>query len=204
MAVAALFGVFTVIMVMRRIAQKRFRRQSHADRFLDDVRDNLKAGNFSYITEELCDSPPYWSKAVPQLIMVAIANRDRPATKLRRLVAEKFEIEILSDLEYRASWIATVVKSAPMLGLLGTVLGMISAFGTIAGSGKTGVDPGALANDIGLALNTTAIGLAIAIPMVMAGAMVHIRIGKLQDAVQQQLSVFLDDLDVANSQTGSA
>ena len=76
--------------------------------------------------------------------------------------AEKFEIEILSDLEYRASWIATVVKSAPMLGLLGTVLGMIKVFQEIS---EVGVGQGnLLAGGIAEAILTTAAGLFIAIP----------------------------------------
>ena len=82
-----------------------------------------------------------------------------------------------------------------MLGLLGTVIGMINAFETIAGSGKTGVKPSELAADIGVALFTTALGLTVAIPLVIMGAAVHVRIGKLQDNVQQQLGLFLDDLD---------
>ena len=110
-------------------------------------------------------------------------------------MAERFETDVLADLEYRAGWIATVVKSAPMLGLLGTVIGMINAFQTIAGSGKQGVDPSALADDIGVALFTTAIGLTVAIPMTVLGAMVSVRIGKLSDGVQEQVGRFVDDLD---------
>ncbi|MBQ16125.1 MAG: peptide transporter TolQ [Planctomycetaceae bacterium] len=194
LALAALFGVFTVIMVLRRIRVKRFSRAAHADAFLDEVGDNLRAGNPDGILG-LCDSPRYWSKAVPQLITLAMANRDRPTNKVRRLLAERFETDVLADLEYRAGWISTVVKSAPMLGLLGTVIGMINAFQTIAGSGKTGVDPSALADDIGVALFTTALGLTVAIPLVILGAMVHVRIGKLSDGVQQQIGRFVDELD---------
>ena len=90
-----------------------------------------------------------------------------------------------------------------MLGLLGTVVGMINAFGKIAAATDTGTDPKALANDISFALFTTALGLTIAIPLVLAGAAVHVRIGKLQDSVQDQLGEFLDDFDVVqNSAAG--
>jgi len=196
MALAALYGVFCVILLVRRIAQKRFFSEAAATQFLDDVRDQLKQKNFDAVAE-VCDSPPYWSKAVPQLILVALANRDLPVTKLRRTVAERFERDVLADLEYRTSWVATIVKSAPMLGLLGTVVGMITAFGTIAGAEATGVDPKDLANDISFALFTTAIGLSIAIPLVLAGNMIHVRIGKLQDSVQQHIGTFINDLEIA-------
>tara|TARA_B100000029_G_scaffold273727_1_gene268506 strand:+ start:2398 stop:3060 length:663 start_codon:yes stop_codon:yes gene_type:complete len=202
LAITALFGIFTVIMVTRRIGQKRFGKASQAQSFLDEVRDNMRSGNTEAVVA-LCDSPSYWSKAVPQLIVLAMQNLDRPANKLRRMLAERFETEVLADLEYRAGWIATVVKSAPMLGLLGTVIGMINAFQTIAGSGKQGVDPSALADDIGVALFTTAIGLTVAIPMVVMGAMVAVRIGKLSDAVQEQVGRFVDDLDAARAGKGA-
>jgi biopolymer transport protein ExbB len=52
-----------------------------------------------------------------------------------------------------------------------------------------------LAADISFALFTTALGLAVAIPLVMAGNMIHVRIGKLQDSVQQNVGAFLDDLE---------
>ena len=203
LAVTALFGIFTVIMVTRRIAQKRFARSEQADSFLQEVRDNLQAGNTDAVVQ-LCDSPGNWSKAVPNLVHFAIDNLDRPSNKVRRLMAERFETEVLADLEYRAGWIATVIKSAPMLGLLGTVVGMINAFKTIAGSGKEGVDPSLLADDIGVALFTTAIGLTVAIPMVVMGAMVAVRIGKLSDGVQEQVGRFVDDLDAIRSDGGGA
>ena len=71
----------------------------------------------------------------------------------------------------------------------------VNAFQPIAGSGKQGVDPSELADDIGVALFTTAIGLTVAIPMVVLGAMVAVRIGKLADGVQEQIGRFVDDLD---------
>lgn len=195
-AITALQGLYLCIVVFRRIAQKRFRNQQAETAFLDEVRDRLQQNRLDAVAE-LCDSPPYWSKAVPQLILVALQNADRPLAKLRQILSERFEQDILSDLENRVAWINTVVKTAPMLGLQGTVLGMIAAFAKIAGAGKSGVEPQALANDISFALFTTAIGLMVAIPLVMALASIHVRQGKLQDSVQNMLSIFLEDFETA-------
>jgi len=196
MALVALYGIFTVVLIFRRIAQKRFRSQAAAGEFLDECRQYLKQGDLEAVAD-LCDSPPYWAKATPQLILVALANRDRNPTKLRRLLAEKFERDILAELEYRTSWVATIVKSAPMLGLLGTVIGMIMAFSKIAAAGQSGTDPKLLATDISFALITTALGLTIAIPLVMGGNVINVRMGKLQDSVQQDLGEILDDIIAA-------
>ena len=201
MAGVALYGVFTVILLARRIGQKRFKGPAAAEEFLDGIRDSMNSQNFEEAAD-LCDSPGYWAKAIPQLIMVGLANRQRPVNKIRKTMGEHFDREIQADLDYRMSWINTVVKTAPMLGLLGTVTGMIQAFGKIAGAAKGGTDPSALAGDISFALFTTAMGLIIAIPLVMGGAWINVRIGKLQDEVQQYLGVFLEDLEVAVAKTG--
>lgn len=193
MAAVALYGVFCIVLLARRIAQKRFHSATAAGDFLTDCRGFLQQQKFDEIAD-LCDSPGYWSKAVPQLILHALANRHRSLKKLRQMLGEKFERDVLADLEYRTSWVATIVKTAPMLGLLGTVVGMINAFGKIAGADATGTDPKALADDISFALVTTSLGLIIAIPLVLAGNMIHVRISKLQDDVQQDLGEFLDDL----------
>lgn len=197
MGASALYGAFCVILLARRITQKRFEGPM-AEEFLGGVREHLESGNLDAVTE-MCDSPPYWSKAAPQLIILAIANRNRPINKLRRMLAEAFEREVLADLEYRSSWIATVVKTAPMLGLLGTVVGMIAAFGKIANMQASGGDPSQLAGDISFALFTTALGLMIAVPLVLAGAMIQVRMGKLQDSVQQHLGIFLDDMEATGT-----
>lgn len=194
--VIALYGTFCVILVFRRIRSKQFSKPAAAEAFIGEVRDLLQQRDVEQVAQ-LCDSPPYWSKAVPQLILVALANRDREPAALRRMLAEKFDRDVLADLEYRMSWVNTVVKSAPMLGLLGTVLGMISAFGKIASSQKSGTDPSLLANDISFALVTTAVGLMIAIPLVICQAAIHVRLGRLQDSVQQYLGEFLDAFDAA-------
>ncbi len=197
MALAALYGVFCVVLLWRKISQKRFSSPVAAGEFLDEVRENLEAKNFDAVAE-VCDSPPYWSKATPQMILVALAHRDRGLSKLQTLLAEKYERDILADLQYRHSWIGTISKTAPMLGLLGTVSGMILAFEKIgSASAQGGLDPSSLASEISFALFTTAIGLIVAIPLTLLGAWVQVKMSKMTDGVQDQLGEFLHDLERA-------
>ena len=194
--IAAVYGLFLVVLIFRRIGQKQFRSQSAADQFMTHVNEHLQGRQFDEIVA-LCDSPPYWSKAVPQLVLIAMANRHWPLNKLRQLLSETFEREVLSEMDYQMSWVNTVVKTAPMLGLQGTVLGMIAAFGKIAAKQASGVNPASLASDISFALITTAVGLMIAIPLVMCMASMQVRIGRLTDNVQHQIGQFLDQLEHA-------
>lgn len=197
LAAVAIYGVFCVVLLIRKVAQKRFASSAAAEQFLDQVRERLQQKDFDGVAD-LCDSPGLWSKATPQMILVALAHKERGPSKLRQLLAEKFERDVLADLEYRYSWIGTVVKTAPMLGLLGTVSGMILAFAQIAEAARAGsLDPSQLSTQISLALLTTMYGLMIAIPLTMLGSMVQVRIGKLTDSVQEHMSEFLHDLEAA-------
>jgi biopolymer transport protein ExbB/TolQ len=183
----ALWGAFCVVTVWRRVAQKRFRNESAMSAFLDEVETPLANGDFN-TPLEICDGD---QRAVPQLIFLALENRKIGFNKVRQLVLDRFERDVLSDLEHRLSWVNTVIKSAPMVGLLGTVIGMMGAFQKIGGEGAQAEQ---LANDIMTALITTACGLAIAIPLVLCTASINVRIRKMEDLVSYGLSRFLDTL----------
>lgn len=199
LAAVAVFGLFQVVLLARKISEKRMS-PAATDQFREQLLGLIKKRDWEGIAA-ICDTPEYWARAVPQMVLVAIANLDKSPAKLRQFLAGKFERDVLANLEYGASWINTIVKSAPMLGLLGTVSGMIQAFAKIADTQKTGGDPSALAGEISFALFTTALGLAVAIPLVIAGAFLHVRMGKLQDHVQEELSWFLDELDAVRDKS---
>lgn len=85
-------------------------------------------------------------------------------------VREDTERVALGELAGLRSWlrvIETTVQTAPLLGLFGTVLGMIASFRALEGAGAQ-ADPAVLAGGIWVALLTTAVGLAIAIPSALA------------------------------------
>jgi len=200
LVLVALYGAFTVVLLLRRISEKQFSNAAAED-FLEQTREMLQKREFDTIAET-CDTPPFWSKAVPQLILVALGKKEQSMARLRRTLADTFERDVLADLEYRVSWIGTIVKSAPMLGLLGTVIGMISAFQRLELAQSQGGQGSELAGAISFALLTTAAGLAVAIPLVLAGAFINTRIGRLQDSVQHWIGEFLDDYEAVLTGNG--
>jgi len=193
----AIYGVYCVIVLWRKILQKRLTPAKTAE-FMDQIRELLHNKDFDGVTA-LCDTPPYWSKALPQLIMLAMTRRDRGMAKCRQFVEEKFEREMLAEMEFRYSWIIAMIKTAPMLGLLGTVTGMVLAFGKLSSATGGGADPQALAGDISLALYTTADGLVIAIPLTTLAGMIQIRLSRLTDSTAEQLNEFFQELQEAMS-----
>ncbi len=190
LGLTALWGAWCVIVVWMRVGQKRFRNEGDQDAFLDALDKPLEERDFDAIATA-CQTD---RRAMPQLIYLAVVNRKIGYGKVRQLVLDRFQRDVLADLEHRLSWVNTVIKSAPMLGLLGTVVGMIGAFAKLA-SGD-GAKPEDLAGDISTALYTTACGLAIAIPLVMCTASINVRIRKMEDLIGAGMTRFLDTFRV--------
>jgi len=187
LGLTAFWGGLCVIIVWRRVGQKRFRSESEQDDFLDALDKPLGEKDFDSISTA-CQAD---RRAMPQLIYLAVVNRRIGYSKVRQLVLDRFQRDVLADLEHRLSYVNTVIKTAPMLGLLGTVVGMIGAFATLS-SGEGAGDPADLAGNIATALYTTACGLSIAIPLVMCTASINVRIRKMEDLVGTGMTRFLD------------
>lgn len=186
MAAVAAWGAYCVIIVFNRVRQKQFASEETQVAFLEAIEQPLGRGDYHGATQ-MCEGD---RRAVCQLSQLAIENRQLGYAKVKQLVADRFHRDVLQDLEYRLSWVNTVIKSAPMLGLLGTVLGMMGAFSKLASS--TSVDSTKLAGDIMFALITTALGLAIAIPLVLCTAYINVQIRKMEDLVSFGLNQFLE------------
>ena len=93
---------------------------------------------------------------------------------LRRIRAAKDpEAEggrVADGLMATVDWLADIAAIAPLVGLLGTVLGMFQAFGGIASDVTAGAKPMVLAQGVSQAIVTTIFGLAVAIPCLVAHA----------------------------------
>jgi len=197
MAGLAMWGAFCVVLVWRRVSQTRFAQEEDQDEFFEELEAELEEGDFSAAVDA-CDDD---RRAMPQLALYAIENRDLGLGRVKRELAERFQQDVLADIEHRLSWVSTVIKSAPMIGLFGTVVGMMGAFNNL--SSGTKVDTGQMAADIMFALITTACGLAIAVPLVLCKASVDVRIRKMEDLIAAGLSRLMDSLGVSMGISGA-
>jgi len=186
LALVALWGLYQIVVVWIRVAQKRFKTEEEQDIFMDDCEQMLKGADFEGV-DEYCHGD---TRAIPQMMHMAVDNRGEGFRRARQIMMDRFQRDVMSDLEYRLSWVSTVIKSAPMIGLFGTVFGMMGAFKTLATAEN--VEPSLLAGDIQVALVTTASGLAIAIPLMILIATVNIRIAKMEDLVGSGLTRFFE------------
>ena len=97
------------------------------------------------------------------------------------------------QLERYLNALATIATAAPLLGLLGTVIGMIEIFGAQA-PGSNGTNPAQLAHGISVALYNTAFGLMVAIPSLMAHRYFRSRVNGLLHDMEQAADQLLHRL----------
>jgi biopolymer transport protein ExbB len=134
------------------------RAQINSTEFLNGVRTVLKRDN---VVEALsiCDATP---GPVARLVKTAILNRDNGRERVREALEEAGLAEV-PRLEEKLNLLATIAQLAPLLGLLGTVLGFIDTFSLMKDAGLH-AHVSDLSNGIWKALVCAAAGLAVAIP----------------------------------------
>ena len=136
-----------------------------ASRFMDDIVNILKRNKIIEAIE-MCNATP---GPIAHIIKAGILKHDRSKPEIREAVEEAAQLEI-PRLEKHLPVLATIAHIAPLLGLVGTVTGMIKSFQVIQqkASAMVPVNPGDLAGGIWEALLATLAGLAVAIPTYVA------------------------------------
>lgn len=125
------------------------------------------------------------SKSPLALVLSYGFARVKPAVK-REVVESAMEegvMEVVPLLEERTHYLATLANVATLLGLLGTIIGLIDAFAVVAEA-----DPAEkadlLSGSISVAMNTTAFGLIVAIPLLLIHSYLATRTSKLIDTIE--------------------
>jgi len=134
------------------------REQINSSEFLNGVRNVLKRDN---VVEALaiCDATP---GPAARLVKVAILNRERGREAVREALEDAGSWEV-PRLEQKLNLLATIAQIAPLMGLLGTVLGFMHVFQKIQDAGLN-APVSQLTQGVWQALICTAAGLAVAIP----------------------------------------
>ncbi|MBI5927631.1 MAG: MotA/TolQ/ExbB proton channel family protein [Aquabacterium sp.] len=116
----------------------------------------------------------------------AAANEPRITESNLRGAFESAGRDAVHQMERNLSALGTIASAAPLMGLLGTVIGMIEIFGASgASTGSSGANPMELAHGISVALYNTAFGLIVAIPSLMFYRHFRARIDAYTVAMEQ-------------------
>ena len=146
----------------------------------DTVHPLLDEGNFDGARESIADN----KSTVANLLNMGLS---RQGSVRRRddieIAMEESMMEVIPTLEKRTPYIALFANICTLLGLLGTIMGLIEAFTAVANA-----DPAEKADmlsaSISVAMNTTAFGLMAAIPLLITHAMLSSKTGEIIDSLE--------------------
>lgn len=157
--------------------------------FLENIKDFVQEGKITTAIDycKTIDSPE------ARMIEKGLARIGRPISDISNAMQNQGQLEV-SKLEKNLNILASSSGAAPMLGFLGTVVGMIMAFFEI--SNVTGaVSPKLLASGIYTAMATTAVGLFVGIPAYFFYNILVTNVDRLVLKIQTHVNDFLDTLN---------
>lgn len=186
-----LCSVLAVAIILERIYQFH-RARSRSEELLPRLKDLIAVHKFEEALK-LCQKTP---GVIARVLEEVIRNQHLPAEELEKLVS-RVGSRYLRDLSKYLRGLDVIGNLTPLMGLLGTVFGMIKAFMKVAElSGK--VNPSVLASGIWEALITTAAGLMVAIPVLMA---YHYLENRVDDYAFQMQNASMELLQVLKERT---
>lgn len=181
----------------------RIPRGHRAERVLSEAEERLRTGDMESVVEYCRTNRNILTHVFTRVLdrFEFLAREKRSIPDMREELLTRAEEDTRSYLEEFVPVIHTVSTVAPLLGLLGTITGMIKSFEAISQFG-TG-DPQAVSKGISEALITTATGLTIAIPSILAYSFFRRRVEKLLDDLEPYENLFVNALlrDLARFRT---
>lgn len=159
------------------------------DTFMTRLRDYIHMGEIQS-AERLCKNAnsPY-----SRLLLKGINRIGRPMNDVLVAIENTGNLEIAA-LSKGLPWLATASAGAPMIGFLGTVIGMVKAFYSIASAGNS-ASIGDFAGGIYTALVTTVAGLIVGIGALFAYNYLVARINKVMNTMEAKTMEFMDLLN---------
>jgi biopolymer transport protein ExbB len=172
------FAVGVAIAVERWMQLGRTRNENR--KMWDQVQPVLSQGEFDKAREMVNED----KSTISQMLSMGLA---RQGTVRRRedieIAMEESMMEIIPQLEKRTPYLALLSNIATLLGLLGTIMGLIEAF-TAVSNANPAEKADLLSASISVAMNTTAFGLMVAIPLLLVHAKLTSTTGQIVDSLE--------------------
>ncbi len=169
-------------------------RQAAMNRSLwDEIAPHLKSGNFKAAVDLTRDSP----SAIGSILNYGLARirTARNRGDIEKAMEESL-MEITPRLERRTHYLGSFANIATLLGLLGTIVGLIQAFQAV-GAANPAEKADLLSASISVAMNTTAFGLIVAIPLLLAHSFIQSKTTEVLDSLEMASVKFLNSITEA-------
>ena len=119
------------------------------------------------------------------------------------LAMEEGMLEVMPRLEKRTHYLATLANIATLLGLLGTIIGLIQAFAAI--SNVSAADKAELLSaSISVAMNTTAFGLMVGIPLLLIHSLLQSKTAQVVDSLEMAAVKMLNSINRVENLSGES
>ena len=151
----------------------------HTGDFLRGLANLLRRGNYAEALQECAGSPG----PVPRVLHAVILKHGSPRAELREIAQEAGQLEI-PRLERNLALLGTIAYATPLIGLLGTVLGLLNAFQQISAHGGYAT-ASEIAGGVYESLLTSAAALAVAIPAFVAHSYLSARVNAVLHDIER-------------------
>lgn len=149
-------------------------------RMWDELMPTLQAGKFPQAMSITMKSDVAIAKVLNYGLSRLKSARRREDIEM---AMEEGLMEMIPRLERRTHYLSAIANIATLLGLLGTIVGLIQAFNAVANANPA-EKADLLSASISVAMNTTALGLIVAVPLLLAHAYLNSKCGEIIDSLE--------------------
>ena len=198
MYVILLVSVAGLAVIIERFIFLFFRYNINASAFMAQITKLVMANNIDRAIK-LCNAAP--TAALPKVIKAGLTRANKGEVEIANAIEES-SLEVVPLVQKRTQTLLAIANVATLLGLLGTIIGMIQAFGALGGASPE-ERAVLLSKGIAIAMNTTAFGLIVAVPCMIA----HIFLSNITTKIINEIdeySVKLENLLSARARAGGS
>lgn len=179
-------AIFMIAVAIERIYYVMVRSNINAQRFMAEIRKLVTAGDYKKALS-LCKSAR--NKALAQVVMAGLRKVSESETIDFRSIQNSVDegtLEVIPKLQERTGYLAMIANVATLIGLMGTIYGLIGAFRSVSAPGIDATEKSRmLAAGISVAMNTTLTGLSIAVPSILLYTFLQNKTVKIIDEIDE-------------------
>lgn len=190
-------SIFAIGITIERFIFLFFKYNINAQAFMAQIQKLVMADNIDRAIK-LCNAAP--SRALPRVIKAGLTRANKGEVEIQNAI-EEATLEVVPKVQKRTPALAVLANISTLIGLLGTIIGLIEAFEALESATPENRQQ-MLSRGIALAMNTTAFGLIIAIPTLVAHLILSGMTKKILDEIDMY-SVKLENLLVTRGKGGT-
>ena len=196
MYIIILPSIAGLAIIIERIVALYFKYNINAHSFMAQIQKLVMANNIDRAIK-LCNAAP--NKALPRVVKAGLTRANKGELEISNAIEEAI-LEVVPQVQKRVPQLQGIANVATLMGLLGTIIGLIQAFSALdkASPDQRGAY---LAKGISVAMYTTAFGLIVAVPCMIAHLFLAATVKKITDEIDLY-SVKLENLLISRLRSG--